>query len=96
MKPWRKNSVPSVVMNDGMPVAIVMTPLTSPTTPTPRRAQSTMAIGSGHPHSVAEVHEERRHRVDVPERQVDLAGDQQHRPGRSPRTATDEVKRATT
>ena len=51
VKPFRKNNMPSVVMNDGTPEMTVMRPFTRPTTPAPSRA-STTATGSGSPASV--------------------------------------------
>ena len=51
VKPFRKNSMPSVVMNDGTPVATVMMPFRRPTKPAPSRAITT-ATGRGSPASV--------------------------------------------
>ena len=78
VNPLRKNSIPSVVMNDGTPVVTVRIPLTAPTD---GRAEQPEHDGERQrePPLEAEPHHERRHPVDVPEREVDLAGDQQHR-----------------
>ncbi len=75
--------MPSVVMNDGTPVVTVMVPLTRPTPAAPARA-NTIASGSGQPHSVACHMSNGVQRVDVPQRQVELPGDQQSSSGRRP------------
>ena len=72
--------MPSVVMNDGTPVGTVIDPVDEADQRRPgegehdRQRQRPAPLGR-------RPHEERRHRVDVPERQVDLAGDQQHHLG---------------
>ena len=51
--PLRKNSIPSVVMNDGTPVTNVITPLVSPTSEATKTAK-TRATGNGNPQPCAE------------------------------------------
>ena len=78
VNPLRKNSIPSVVMNDGTPVVTVRIPLIAPTTAAPQQPEHD-GERQREPPLQAEPHHERRHPVDVPEREVDLAGDEQHR-----------------
>ena len=52
VNPLRKNSIPSVVMNDGTPVVTVRIPLMRPDERRRRAGRSTTASGSGSPHSV--------------------------------------------
>ena len=69
--------MPSVVMNDGTPVVDGDHPVDQSDGRGPAEAEDDGERQRQAPLR-RRVHEERRHRVDVPEREVDLAGDQQH------------------
>ena len=63
--------------------SLLMTPLTCPTSDAPASV-NTMADRQRPPPLGRRVHQERCHRVHVTERQIDLAGDQQHHLGDRP------------
>ena len=77
VKPFTRNSVPSVVTNDGTRSTTVTTPFTTPTRPA-ASSPSSSARTTGMPGFVGEMHDERRQREHHAGGKIDLAADHQH------------------
>ena len=81
VKPLIKNSVPRVVMKDGIRSITVKNPLTRPTIAAAIKPDSDRG-NKGNARLLREIHHERRQRVNLTHRQIDLAGDRAPSPGR--------------